>query len=165
MSGCVIPGSFDPVTRGHVDLIRRAAQIFDRVTVVAMVNVNKAGCFAPEERVRMLEQALRGVPNACVDRWDGLLSDYMRVKGEKTVIRGARGVAEFDAEYTAAQANRMLNPEMETLLMPAGDGLQCVSSSAVREIAAFGGDVREFVPAECAEEIIRGLSNRKEEKR
>ena len=153
----MIPGSFDPVTRGHQDLIRRAAQLFDRVTVVVMVNIRKQGCFSPEERVRLLEQACRCDPNVRVERWEGLLSEYMREREERTVIRGARSAAEFDAEIVSAQANRMLNPEMETLLLPAGDGMQCISSSAVREIAAFGGDIREFVPRECAEEIRKKL--------
>ena len=158
MSSCVIPGSFDPVTRGHTDLIARAARIFDRVTVVVMVNIRKQGSFSPEERAAMLEKACASMPNVRVDRWEGLLSEYMRQKGERTVIRGARTGTEFDAEYTAAGANRALNPEMETLLMPAGEGNQWISSSAVREIAAFGGEIRELVPPECAEEIIQRLA-------
>ena len=157
MSSCVIPGSFDPVTKGHMDLIRRAAGIFDRVTVVVMVNIHKRGTFEPEERVRLLEKACGGIPNVRVDRWKGLLSGYMREKGERTVVRGVRSGTEFDAETASAKANRMLNPEMETMLIPAGDGMDWISSSAVREIAAFGGDPRDFVPEECAEEILEGL--------
>ena len=141
MSSCVIPGSFDPVTRGHMDLIRRTARMFDRVTVVVMVNIRKQGRFSPEERVRLLEKACAEEPGVTVDRWDGLLSEYMREKGETTVLRGVRSGTEYDAEMVSAQANRMLNPEMETLLLPAGDGMQWISSSAVREIAAFGGDI------------------------
>jgi len=158
MSGCVIPGSFDPVTRGHVDLFRRAARCFERVRVVVMVNIHKQGRFSPEERVRLLEAACQGIPEVKVDRWEGLLSDYMRGREEKTVVRGVRSAAEYDAEMTAAQANRMLYPEMETLLMPAGEGMQWISSSAVREIAAFGGDIRPWIPVECAEEILEMLS-------
>ena len=158
MSSCVIPGSFDPVTRGHMDLIRRAARLFDRVTVVVMVNIHKQGCFSPEERVSLLEKACRDVPHVRVEQWNGLLSEYMRQKDENTLVRGVRNGTEYDAETAAAQANRMLNPKMETLLMPAGDGYQWISSSAVREIAAFGGDPSDFLPRECAEEILRGLS-------
>lgn len=158
MSSCVIPGSFDPVTRGHADLIRRAAAMFDRVTVVVMVNIAKKGVFSPEERERMLRAACRQMPGVRVERWDGLLSAYMREKGERTVIRGVRSGTEFDGEMAAAQANRILNPGMETLLMPAAEGMQWISSSALREIAAFGGDIRPYVPPECAEEIVRGLS-------
>ena len=159
MSGCVIPGSFDPVTRGHMDLIRRAAALFDRVTVVVMVNLRKQGSFTPEERVAMLEKACRNEEKVRVDRWDGLLSEYMRIRKEKTVLRGVRSGGEYDSEMTAAQANRMLNPEMETLLLPAAEGCAWISSSAVKEIAAFGGDIRDFLPPECAEEIITRLSN------
>ena len=159
MSSCVIPGSFDPVTRGHTDLIRRAARLFDRVTVVVMVNIRKQGCFSPEERVRLLEKACGEIPNVRVERWEGLLNEYIRQKGERTVLRGVRSGTEYDAETIAAQANRMLNPDMETLLMPASDGYQCISSSTVREIAAFGGDIRELIPPECMKEIVRKLSN------
>jgi len=161
MSGCVIPGSFDPVTKGHTDLIRRAAEMFDRVTVVVMVNVHKQGMLPPEARVRMLKAACREMGNVRVEQWEGLLSGYMREKGERTVLRGVRNGTEYDAESAAAQANRTLNPEMETLLLPAGEGTQWISSSAVKEIAAFGGDVREFLPPECAEEILRALSERR----
>lgn len=157
MSSCVIPGSFDPVTKGHLDLICRAAKIFDRVTAVVMINVHKQSSFPPEERVRLLEKACAGENNVRVDRWDGLLCDYMKEKGERTVIRGVRAAGEFDTENTAAHANRLMNPEMETLLMPAGDGMQWISSSAVREIAAFGGDPRDFLPETCADEILAAL--------
>ena len=158
MSRCVIPGSFDPVTRGHMDLIRRASRLFDRVTVVVMVNIRKQGCFPPEERVRLLEKACGEEPRVRIERWDGLLSEYMRVRGERTVVRGVRTGTEYETENAAARANRVLNPEMETLLMPAGDGEGWISSSAVREIAAFGGDIRAYVPEACAEEIQQGLS-------
>ena len=156
----MIPGSFDPVTRGHMDLIRRAAQLFDRVTVVVMVNLRKQGCFSPEERVTHLQKACAYEPNVRIDRWDGLLSKYMWERNERTVVRGVRSATEFDTEFAAAQANRMLNPKMETLLLPAGEGNQWISSSAVREIAAFGGEIRDFVPRECAEEIRQRLSNK-----
>lgn len=158
MSSCVIPGSFDPVTRGHMDLIRRAATLFDQVTVVVMVNIHKQGSFSPEERVALLRKACKFEPNVRVESWQGLLSEYMWEKEERTVVRGVRNGTEFDSETAAAQANRMLNPKMETLLMPAGEGYQWISSSAVKEIAAFGGDIREFIPRECAEEILARLS-------
>ena len=158
MSSCVIPGSFDPVTRGHVDLIRRAAALFEQVTVVVMVNIRKTGTFTPGERVRMLQAACRYEEHVRVEMWNGLLSDYMWGKQETTVVRGVRSAAEYDSEMISAQANRMLNPRMETLLMPATEGYTWISSSAVKEIAAFGGDIREFVPRECAEEILSRLS-------
>ena len=158
MAGCVIPGSFDPVTRGHMDLIRRAAKLFDRVTVVVMVNVHKQGVFSPEERMSLLAECTAEMPGVRIRRWDGLLAEYMRQNGESIVLRGVRGAVEFDGESLAAAANRKLYPGMETLLMPSADELSCVSSSAVREIAAFGGDIRPFVPKEVAEEIAERLS-------
>ncbi|MBR0386762.1 MAG: pantetheine-phosphate adenylyltransferase [Clostridia bacterium] len=159
MSSCVIPGSFDPVTRGHIDLIHRAAALFEQVTVVVMVNIRKNGTFTPEERVRMLQTACRDEPHVRVELWNGLLGEYMQEKQETTVIRGVRSGTEYDSEMISAQANRMLNPRMETLLMPATEGYTWISSSAVKEIAAFGGDIREFVPEACAEEILARLVN------
>ena len=155
----MIPGSFDPITRGHEDLIHRAAALFDQVTVVVMVNIRKQGCFTPEERVDLLRRTFRCEQNIRIEQWDGLLSAYMREKGERTVIRGVRSAAEYDSETTAAQANRMLNPQMETLLLPSTEGYAWISSSAVKEIAAFGGDVTEYLPECCAEEIVHRLSN------
>ncbi|MBR2823197.1 MAG: pantetheine-phosphate adenylyltransferase [Clostridia bacterium] len=160
MSSCVIPGSFDPVTLGHQDLIRRAARLFDTVTVVIMINIRKQGVFPPAERAALMRAACGALPNVRVETWEGLLSEYMRVRKERTVIRGVRGGTEFDGECLSAQANRLLNPEMETLLMPAGEGKNWISSSAVKEIAAFGGDIRDYLPPECAEEIALRLSNR-----
>ena len=159
MSSCVIPVSFDPVTRGHIDLIHRAAMLFEQVTVVVMVNIRKTGTFTPEERVRLLQTACPDEPRVRVELWNGLLSDYMRVKQETTVVRGVRSGTEYDSEMISAQANRLLNPRMETLLMPATEGYTWISSSAVKEIAAFGGDIREFIPEACAEEILARLAN------
>ena len=158
MSSCVFPGPFDPVTNGHMDIIQRAAKLFDRVTVAVMVNIRKQGTLTPETRVALLEKACAGLERVRIVQWGGLLADYMRESGEKCLIRGVRSVGEFDAEITSAQANRMLNPEVETLLMPAADGMACLSSSAIREIAAFGGNIRPYVPEAAAEEIQGLLS-------
>ncbi len=144
-----------------MDLIRRAAGIFDRVTVTVMVNIHKQGTFSPEERIRLLEKACRDLQNVRVDRWDGLLADYMREKGERCLIRGARSTGEFEGEIGAAAVNGQLCPGLETLLMPASAEYSGLSSSAVREIAAFGGDIRPFVPEEIAEEIAGALANKK----
>ncbi len=160
MKSCVFPGSFDPVTVGHLDLISRAAALFDRVTVVIMINIHKKGVFPTEARLRMMKDACRGWKNVRVEAWEGLLADYMREKGERCVLRGVRGVSEYSAETETASVNRQLNPEMETLLMPASGGLAGVSSSAVREIAAFGGDISSFVPACAVQEITEALSNK-----
>ena len=153
MKTCVFPGSFDPPTRGHLDLIARAARLFDHVTVVVMINRNKQGVLPPETRVRLLNTCCANIPGVSVERWGGLLAEYMRSHGETCVLRGARDAGECQQELISAAANRLLNPEIETLLLPATEGLHCVSSSMVREIASFGGDVRPFLPEEIAEEI------------
>ena len=158
MVSCVFPGSFDPVTKGHLDLIKRAASLFDRVTVTVMVNISKKGCIPPDQRVSMLKKICEPYPNVCVDRWEGLLADYMEQKGEKIIIRGLRSSAEFDHEFVSFSANKLLNKQAETIFLPCDPALNGISSSAVREIAAFGGDIRSFVPDAVAEEIRFCLS-------
>lgn len=153
MRTCVFPGSFDPVTKGHMDLIERASALFDRVTVTVMINRNKQGCFPVTKRKELLEKACADLDHVQVDIWDGLLVDYLRARGENTVIRGVRNGADFEAENISAQANRMLYPETETVLLFAGEGKNAISSSAVREIASFGGSVAEFVPEKVVDEI------------
>ena len=158
MISCVFPGSFDPVTKGHLDLIARAAAMFDHVTVAVMINIRKAGTIRPEDRIRMLRKVCGVYPNVSVERWDGLLADYMSEKKEKIIIRGIRDGAELERELQAASANRMLNSGIETVFLPCSPGMNGISSSAGREIAAFGGDIRSFVPAELTEEIESLLS-------
>ncbi len=158
MRYCVFPGSFDPPTRGHLDLIRRAAAMYDRVTVAVMVNVAKQGTIPWEERVRMLEKACGGIPNVRVELWKGLLADYIRKQKKPTVvIRGVRNASEFEHEAEAAAVNRMLCPGMETVLLPASGGMEMVSSSTVREIAAFGGTYDFLIPPEIQQDIARFL--------
>lgn len=161
MSSCVFPGSFDPVTAGHMDIISRASAIFDMVHVTVMVNVNKQGCFPAEDRVRLLQKACARYGNVEVDRWEGLLAEYMREHRERILIRGVRSCSEYEHEYTAALLNRRLNEQAETLLIPADPALSAVSSSAVREIAGFGGEIRGLVPDECLKDIQRMLSKKK----
>lgn len=159
MVTCVFPGSFDPVTRGHLDLISRAAFMFDHVTVAVMVNIRKCGMIPAEKRVSMLRKVCAVYPNVSVEKWDGLLADYMAARQEKIVIRGIRCSAELDQELQTCSANRMLNGRIETVFLPCDPNMNGISSSAVREIAAFGGDIRAFVPEELTEEIISLLSN------
>ena len=161
MSSCVFPGSFDPVTAGHLDVIRRAAAVFDTVRVTVMINMNKQGTIPVEDRIRILRKACRQFPNVQVDQWDGLLADYMRTHGEKILIRGVRGGAEFEHEYTSAVMNRMLNDQFETFLIPSDPKWSAVSSSAVREISAFGGEIKGLVPDACLKDIREILSKKK----
>jgi pantetheine-phosphate adenylyltransferase, bacterial len=158
MKSCVFPGSFDPVTKGHVDLINRAASLFDRVTVTVMRNIHKSGKIRVEDRINLLRKACAGLSNVRIESWDGLLTDYMRQHGETVVIRGLRGSAEFEKEYYAFAANRSLFPAFETVFLPCDPSLTHISSSAVREISSFGGDIRPFVPENLTEEISELMS-------
>ena len=158
MVSCVFPGSFDPVTKGHMDLIERAAALFDRVTVTVMNNIRKQGAIPVEKRIELLRKACMPFPNVRVERWDGLLADYMEQKAERIIIRGVRSAAEMDQEMQSCAANKKLNPSVETLFLPVNPELNGVSSSAVREIAAFGGEIGAFVPEGLTEEITGLLS-------
>lgn len=158
MSACVFPGSFDPITRGHLNLIERAARLYDSVTVTVMVNISKTGIFPYEERVQLIRKACRGIPNVRAELWKGLLSDYMREHPGSVVLRCVRNTEEFEQEMNAAAMNRRLCPEMETLFMPAAAEWADVSSTAVREIAAFGGDIRKLVPSNVYRDIMKRLT-------
>lgn len=160
MTSCVFPGSFDPVTKGHLDLIARASALFDHVTVTVMNNIHKTGSIPVTKRIALLKTVCGAYPNVKVDNWDGLLADYMQEKNERIVLRGIRGTAELDYELAACASNRMLNHDIETLFMPCNPAFNGISSSAIREIAAFGGDIRGFVPDQITEEIIGLLSKK-----
>ena len=161
MSSCVFPGSFDPVTRGHVDLISRMSVLFDHVTVTVMNNIHKNGSIPVDTRINLLEKACGSFSNVYVERWDGLLADYMKKKGETIIVRGIRSGLEFDQELQSSMANRRLNSKLETVFLPCSPLTEGISSSAVREIAAFGGDISAFVPDGLTEEITALLSKEK----
>lgn len=149
----VYPGSFDPITVGHVDVIERAAALFDRVTIVVMHNPAKKGCFTVEERLAMIRAATAHLPQVDCEAWDGLQVDYVRRRGATCVIRGLRGVADFESERTLAQVNAHLLPGMETVFLMAKPEHGHVSSSVVREAASFGADVSSMVPSAIAADV------------
>ena len=159
MTSCVFPGTFDPVTKGHISLIARASEMFDHVTVTIMVNIHKNTVFTLEQRLSMLQKACRSYSNVSVDSWDGLLTDYLYQKNQRIILRGIRSAAEFEQEMFASRANRILQNQIETLFLPSEPELTGVSSSAVREIASFGGDLSGFLPEDIADEINAVLSN------
>ena len=150
---CVYAGSFDPVTVGHEDVIRRAAALCDELHVVVMFNVNKKGCFSVEERLALLQRVTAEIPNVVVDSWQGLMVDYVRQAGAQYVVRGLRGMADFESEQHLAQINARLLPGLETVFLMTKPEHACVSSSAVREAAHFGADYSSFVPACILEEV------------
>ncbi len=149
----VYAGSFDPVTVGHEDVIRRAAAQCDRLIVAVMHNPAKRGCFTVEERIAMLDAVTAGLDNVETDRWDGLLADYMRKVGACASVRGLRAVSDFESEMAMAQVNSHLLPGMETLFLMTRPEHSCISSSVVREAASFGADISAFVPACIAQTV------------
>lgn len=150
---CICPGSFDPVTMGHMDVIRRARQLFGRVIVAVLHNPAKRGAFTVEERVDMLRKACEGMDGVTVEAFPGLLADFAALRGACCVVRGLRSAAEYDAESAMATVNAALNPQLETVFLASRPEHQHISSSVVRELALFGGDFSSMVPA-CNHQTI-----------
>lgn len=141
----VYPGTFDPLTRGHEDLIRRACKLFDRVVVGIAESRSKRPCFALEDRVAMAREVLAPFTSAQVIGFDGLLMHFMRQQGAAVIIRGLRAVSDFEYEFQMAGMNRNLYPDVETVFLTPGEQYMFISATMVREIAALGGDVSKFV--------------------
>jgi pantetheine-phosphate adenylyltransferase len=155
----IYPGSFDPITIGHLDIIKRSAKLFDKVTVVVMSNHRKAGthAFTVEERVELVRKCTENLPNVTVDSYMGLLADYARKKNAITVVKGLRAVSDFEDEFQQALINKKLNPEIETVFIPARSENMFLSSSVIKQVCALGGDVTPFIPQEVSKEIIDKL--------
>ena len=155
----ICPGSFDPITRGHLDIIKRAAGLFDEVIVLIMVNPTKANtAFTGQERVEMARLVTKSIPNVRVDYYAGLLADYAREKGACTLVKGLRAVTDFEYEFQMALTNKELYPKLETMFMTTGVQFMYLSSSIVRQVASFGGDISEFVCPEIKEQILERLA-------
>jgi pantetheine-phosphate adenylyltransferase len=146
VSLAVYPGTFDPITNGHVDILRRSLKIFDRVVVALAENVRKTPLFTLAERRAFITEALGGDPRLEVDAFQGLLAEYCRKRGANVVIRGLRALADFEYEFQSAHMNRRLAPDVETLFLMTGEESFYVSSSLVKEVALMGGDVSRMVP-------------------
>ncbi len=156
-SGTIIyPGTFDPITRGHEDLVRRASRLFNHVVVAVAVSVAKQPFFELEERVVMAQQTLADLPNVSVERFSGLLVDFLRAHDTNLVLRGLRAVSDFEYEFQLAGMNRRLFAEMETVFLTPAEQYMFISASMVREIARLGGDVGQFVPAPVAKRLVAG---------
>ncbi len=143
----IYPGSFDPLTNGHLDIVQRAAKLFDRVIVAVATNPEKQGLFSLQERVDMVRECVATLPNVSVDMLTGLLVDYVDKAGGQAVIRGLRAVSDFEFEFQLALMNRKLNERVETIFMMPKESYTFLSSRLIKEIAQLGGDVRAFVPA------------------
>lgn len=160
----IYPGSFDPVTLGHMDIIHRAAEQFDRLIVCVMRNAEKpGGLFAPEERAELLRRVTRDIGNVEVDTSPLLLSDYARQRGATVVVKGLRAMSDYEKEVQMALINRKLNPRLETMFLASGEQFTYLSSSVVREMAHYHADLTDFVPAEIAEDVLKKVEQRRNE--
>jgi pantetheine-phosphate adenylyltransferase len=150
MTRAIYPGSFDPVTFGHIDIIKRSANLFDEIIVGVLNNTSKSPLFSVEERVNMLKEATRDIPNIKIASFSGLLVDFVKETEATVVVRGLRAITDFEYELQLAQTNHVLNPNIDTIFLTAKLEYLYLSSTIVREVAAFGGDISKFVPEEIA---------------
>lgn len=156
MSKAIYPGSFDPMTCGHLDVIRRSADIFDELTICVLNNVNKSALFSVEERVNILKEATKDLPNVKVESFSGLLIDYAKQKDIYVSIRGLRAITDFEYELQIAQTNRKLSGDrLDTMFLTTSLEYAYLSSSTVKEIASFGGDISECVPEFVADLVYK----------
>lgn len=157
MRVAVCPGSFDPVTYGHLDIIHRAAALFDKVIILVVTNPEKRCVFTAEERCDMIRRMVAGIPNAEVDSYGGLLAEYCRARGAAAIVKGLRAVSDFEYEFQMALANKKLLPDADTLFLTTSAENMYLSSSLVRQIASLGGDISPFVPEMIRDEIAARL--------
>lgn len=157
----ICPGSFDPVTYGHLDIIDRAAKMFDKVIVVVAFNSKKNSCFLPEERVEMIKKCIPHLENVEVDSCNGLLAEYAAQKNATAIIKGLRAMSDFEYEFQMALTNKKLNPNVETLFLTTSSENMYLSSSMVKQIASMGGDIASFVPEVIRQDIIDRIKAKK----
>lgn len=155
----VYPGSFDPVTLGHLDVIYRSSKLVDKLIIGVLNNSAKKPLFTVEERVTMLEEATKEFDNVVVESFDGLLVDFADLKGANVIIRGLRAITDFEYELQIAQTNHKVNPKVDTLFLTTSVEYSYVSSSVVREIGMYGGDISSFVPANVVERVYEKYKN------
>jgi pantetheine-phosphate adenylyltransferase len=158
MRTAIYPGSFDPFTNGHLDVVQRAARLFDRVIVAIATSDAKHPLFTPEERLELVRQSLRAMPNVEADTFDGLLVEYVQRRAAQAVVRGLRAISDFEFEFQMALMNRKLNDSFETIFMMPKDTYTFLSSRIVKEIARLGGDVSPFVPAHVQTALMGRLA-------
>lgn len=149
----VYPGSFDPITKGHLDLIERVASKFDKVIVAVLININKKGMFSIEERVNLIEKCVAKYNNVEVKSFNGLLIDFVRKEKADVIIKGLRSVTDFEYEFQMALMNRELANEVETVFMVTSPNYSYISSSAIKQVASFNGEIKNFVPKEIVEDL------------
>ena len=156
----VVPGSFDPITKGHLDIIRRAADVFDVVYVVVLNNSAKNPLFSVEERTALIQEVTKDLPNIRIETSSGLLIDYAREKNAKAIVRGLRAVSDFEYEMQITSMNRVLDENIETFFIMTKNQYSFLSSSIVKEVAKYGGDVSELVPAIVEQALKQKFGNK-----
>lgn len=154
MKVAVYPGSFDPITNGHLDIIRRGAKAFDKLIVAVLVNVDKKGLFSSEERVSLIKKVTKDLDNVEVLRFEGLLVDFARLNNSNIILKGLRTVSDFEYEFQMALMNSKLDSNIETVFMMTSSEYSYVSSSSVKQVAKFGGCIKGLVPEEIIPDII-----------
>jgi pantetheine-phosphate adenylyltransferase len=157
---CIYPGTFDPPTLGHLDVIERATHLFDQVIVAVGVNSSKKPLLTVEQRVGAIQESVSHLKNVSVDRFDGLLVDYVRSRGARSIVRGLRATADFEYEFQMAMVNRRLAPDVDSVFLMTKWEYSYLSSSVVREVATLGGDYRELVPTAVARVLSETLATR-----
>ena len=161
MQTAICPGSFDPITLGHLDVIRRASKMFERVVVCVVANPGKHCAITLEERCEQVRRVTASIPNVEVDMWEGLLVDYADRYENPVVVRGLRALSDFEYEFMMALTNKKLNSRVETVFLASDERYMYLSSTTVREIASYGGDISRFVPAEILDDLMIKLNGRK----
>ena len=160
MRTAVCSGSFDPITLGHLDIIRRTAACFDRVWVCVSPNAAKKNqMFTPEQKLLLVRAAVAELPNVQAELWPGLLADYARQKNAHIIVKGVRNITDFDSEMQMARINQGIEPELETLLLPARAEFEHFSSTMAREMIRYGQPLTKYVPAPVAEELMKGCDH------
>ena len=160
MGICVYPGSFDPITNGHLDIIERASYLFDKLIVGVLINTNKTPLFTVEERIKMIEESCSHIKNVEVDSFEGLLIDFMKKNKATTIVKGLRAVSDFEYEFQMALMNRKLNSKIETIFMMTNSEYSYLSSSLVKEVARFGGCIKGLIPNSVEREILKKFNRR-----
>lgn len=162
MSVAIYPGSFDPITKGHLNIITRAAKSFDRLIVCCMVNAEKNPMFTLEERVEMVRRVTAGLPNVEVDHSNCLLAEYARQRGAHVIVKGLRAVSDFEKEFQMAIINHKLNPELDTMFLTAEHQFMYLSSSIVKEMAHYNADLSDFLPEEIIPDFLTRIQQKHE---
>jgi pantetheine-phosphate adenylyltransferase len=160
MKAAVYPGSFDPITEGHLDIIRRASKTFDELVVLVLINPDKKGLFDIEEREALIQKVTKNIANVKVEAFHGLLVNYMKDRELNIIVKGLRAVTDFEYEFQMALMNRKLSPTIETVFMMTSAQYSYLSSSSVKQVAKFGGDLNDLVPREIINDVVNKILNK-----